>query len=387
MLEDHIDKKRINKESKLKSIRSLDIYNEKESENEVQAMKQIEKEIPKKLSKEEIAGLKKEAEEEIANLKNKTAEEMANLKKKTEEEMADLMRETEEEIAGLNKEAEEEEIANLKKKAEGEEIANLKKKAEEEEIANLKKKAEEEEMAILKKKTDEEMAILKKETDEEMAILKKETEEEIAGLKKAEEEEMANLKKKAEEEVACLKKKSEEEEIANLNEKVEEEEIADLKKKAEERDAFHDQLLRNKAEFSNYQKRLEKESEATAQLAVRDLILDLVSELDNFDRAMKLADNSKDISKFVEGIKLIESQLIKVLGKYGVKSIETIGKEFDPNIHEAVMEEENNELPHHTIISEFQRGFMLKERIVRPAKVKVSKRTAEEEKEEVGPKA
>jgi molecular chaperone GrpE len=163
-----------------------------------------------------------------------------------------------------------------------------------------------------------------------------------------------------------------------------EEVITDLKKKAEERDSFLDQLLRNKAEFVNYQKRMIKENEATAQLAVRNLILDILPELDNFDRALKLADDSNDIAKFVEGIKLIEVQLFKVLGKYGVKSIETIGKAFDPNIHEAVMEEENNEMPHHTIIAEFQRGFMLKERIVRPAKVKVSKRTVEEGKEGEG---
>ena len=163
-----------------------------------------------------------------------------------------------------------------------------------------------------------------------------------------------------------------------------EEVITDLKKKAEERDSFLDQLLRNKAEFVNYQKRMIKENEATAQLAVRNLILDILPELDNFDRALKLADDSNDIATFVEGIKLIEVQLFKVLGKYGVKSIETIGKAFDPNIHEAVMEEENNEMPHHTIIAEFQRGFMLKERIVRPAKVKVSKRTVEEGKEGEG---
>ena len=241
---------------------------------------------------------------------------------------------------------------------------------------------------FLKKGTDEEIANLKKEEEiakEEIANLKKEAEEEIAGLKKKTKEEIAGLKKKAEEEeMANIKKKAEEEEIADLEKKVEKEEIADLMKKAEERDTFHDQLLRNKAEFANYQKRMVKESKATAQLAVRDLILDLVSELDNFDRAMKLADDSKDITKFVEGIKLIETQLIKVLGKYGVKSIETTGKEFDPNIHEAVMEEENNELPHHTIVAEFQRGFMLKERVVRPAKVKVSKRTVEEGNEAEG---
>ncbi len=161
-----------------------------------------------------------------------------------------------------------------------------------------------------------------------------------------------------------------------------EEMINDLKKKADERDSLHDQLLRHKAEFVNFQKRMNKENETTVQFAVRDLILDFLPELDNFDRALKLADDSKDIDKFVEGIKLIEVQLFKVLGKYGVKSIETTGKAFDPSIHEAVMEEENNEMPHHTIIAEFQRGFMLKERVVRPAKVKVSKRTVEEGEEE-----
>ncbi len=156
-------------------------------------------------------------------------------------------------------------------------------------------------------------------------------------------------------------------------------EIVELKKKAEERDTYLDQLLRTKAEFMNYQKRRVKEGESTSQFAVQSLILDFLPELDNFDRALKLADNSKDIDKFVEGIKLIEEQLFKVLGKYGVEAIETVGKAFDPNLHEAVMEEENNEMPHHTIIDEFQRGFLLKERVIRPSKVKVSKRTIEEE--------
>lgn len=157
--------------------------------------------------------------------------------------------------------------------------------------------------------------------------------------------------------------------------------IAELKKKAEERDTYLDQLLRTKAEFINYQKRVAKEHESTAQFAVQNLILDFLPELDNFDRALKLADDSNDFDKFVEGIKLIEEQLFKVLGKYGVESIETAGKAFDPNLHEAVMEEEDNEIPHHTIIDEFQKGFLLKERVIRPSKVKVSKRTIKEEEE------
>ncbi len=159
------------------------------------------------------------------------------------------------------------------------------------------------------------------------------------------------------------------------------EEVSELKKKAEERDTYLDQLLRTKAEFVNYQKRVAKEHESTAQFAVQNLILDFLPELDNFDRALKLAEDSNDFDKFVEGIKLIEEQLFKVLGKYGVEPIETAGKAFDPNLHEAVMEEENNEMPHHTIVDEFQKGFLLKERVIRPSKVKVSKRTIEEEGE------
>ena len=157
------------------------------------------------------------------------------------------------------------------------------------------------------------------------------------------------------------------------------EDILELKKNAAERDTYLDQLLRTKAEFINYQKRMVKESASTSQFAVQNLILDFLPELDNFDRALKLADSSKDIDKFVDGFKLIEEQLFKVLRKYGVEPIETVGKPFDPNLHEAVMEEENNEMPHHTIIDEFQRGFLLKERVIRPSKVKVSKRTIEEE--------
>lgn len=156
-------------------------------------------------------------------------------------------------------------------------------------------------------------------------------------------------------------------------------ELDELKKKAEECDSVIDKLLRTRAEFQNFQKRMRKEQESVAQFAVKDLILDLLPELDNFGRAAKLAEDSKEIDKFLEGLKLIEDQLFKVLEKHGVKPIETEGKPFDPKLHEAVFEEEDNGLPHHTITEEFQRGYLLNDRIVRPSKVKVSKRTVEEE--------
>ena len=162
-------------------------------------------------------------------------------------------------------------------------------------------------------------------------------------------------------------------------------EIDELRKKAEEHDSLLDQFLRTRAEFLNYQKRMRKELEASARFAVQDLILDLFPELDNFERAVKHAEDANDLEKFIEGIKLIENQLFKALGKYGVTPIETIGKDFDPKLHEAVVEEENNELPHHTVTGEFQRGYFLKERVIRPAKVKVSKRSVDQDVSEAKP--
>ncbi len=160
------------------------------------------------------------------------------------------------------------------------------------------------------------------------------------------------------------------------------EELEELRKKAEDHDSLLDQLLRAKAEFANYQKRMRKELESTRNFAIQELVLDLFPELDNFERALKHAEESDDLDKVVEGVRLIENQLLKVLGKYGVKPIKPLGKPFDPSLHEAVVEEENNDLPHHTVTGEFQQGFLLKDRVIRPAKVKVSKRTVDEDESE-----
>lgn len=155
-------------------------------------------------------------------------------------------------------------------------------------------------------------------------------------------------------------------------------EMDELRKKGEEHDSLLNQLLRTRAEFANYQKRMHKELKSVGDFAIQDLVLDLFPELDNFERALKHAEDSDDFDKFVEGVRLIETQMLKVLGKYGVKPIEPVGKPFDPTLHEAIVEEENNDLPHHTVTGEFQKGFLLKERVIRPSKVKVSKRTVDE---------
>ncbi|MDR4506584.1 MAG: nucleotide exchange factor GrpE [Candidatus Scalindua sp.] len=159
-------------------------------------------------------------------------------------------------------------------------------------------------------------------------------------------------------------------------------EIEELRQKAEEHDSLLNQLLRTRADFSNYQKRMQKDLKSARDFAIQELVCDLLPELDNFERALKHAENSDDLDKFVEGVRLTETQILKILDKYGVTPIEPIGKPFDPNLHEAIVEEENNDHPHHTVTGEFQKGFLLKERVIRPSKVKVSKRTVDETESE-----
>ncbi len=213
----------------------------------------------------------------------------------------------------------------------------------------------------------------KSENMEEEKYLESQVQDDIV-IEEEKKEAKVQEEQKGEEKLETKEEESDSEEQVVLTKK----EADALRKKAEECDSFVDKLLRTRAEFLNYQKRVRKEHETITQFAIQDLISDLFPEFDNFERAVKLAEDSKDINKFVEGIKLIEGQLHKVLEKHGVKRIETVGKSFDPNLHEAVVEEENNELPHHTVIEELQRGFLLKERVVRPSKVKVSKRTEKE---------
>lgn len=153
------------------------------------------------------------------------------------------------------------------------------------------------------------------------------------------------------------------------------EEITELIKKARERDEYLDKMQRTRAEYLNFQKRKEKESQDLRRFAVQGLVVELTSILDNFERAIQSTKESKDFDKLLEGIQLVEGQFSKTLEGCGVKPIETAGVPFDPVMHEAVMEEEDNKQLHHTVTLILQKGFLLNDRVIRPAKVKVSKRT------------
>ena len=136
-----------------------------------------------------------------------------------------------------------------------------------------------------------------------------------------------------------------------------------------------DKLLRLQAEFENVRKRLERERQDYIKFANEEIIAELLNVLDDLERTVDLAESSKeDISAFLKGIEMILAHLYEMLKNHGVKPIEAEGKIFDPNFHEALMQVENKDLPEHTIVEELQKGYLLNDRIIRTAKVKVSKK-------------
>jgi molecular chaperone GrpE len=137
----------------------------------------------------------------------------------------------------------------------------------------------------------------------------------------------------------------------------------------------YDKMLRNQADLENTRKRLEREKQDFIKFANEGLLLELLNVLDDLERTVELAQAGKDdLSAFVKGIEMILAHLYELLKNHGVKPIEAEGKIFDPSFHEALMQVENKELPEHTIIEELQKGYLIHGRVLRTAKVKVSKK-------------
>ena len=139
-----------------------------------------------------------------------------------------------------------------------------------------------------------------------------------------------------------------------------------------ERDDFKDRWLRKSAEFDNYRKRIERERREQADQAVTDLLLELLSVVDDFDRALTV-DAGEGGNAYRKGIELIHGKLQDLLRKQGVKAIDTLGADFDPNVHMAVMHEESPDHREGEVIGELQKGYLLHDRLLRPAMVKVAK--------------
>lgn len=144
-----------------------------------------------------------------------------------------------------------------------------------------------------------------------------------------------------------------------------------LKLKAE-RDSFYEQVLRSNAELENFRKRMRREMEDAARYQYLPLFRDLLPCLDNLSRTIQSAEASGNIESLLQGLRMIVKQFDDMFAKNSAKAIATVGTTFDANVHEALMQVPTNEHPPMTVIQEVERGYMLHERVIRPAKVIVA---------------
>jgi molecular chaperone GrpE len=145
-----------------------------------------------------------------------------------------------------------------------------------------------------------------------------------------------------------------------------------LRARAQERDQFLDLLKRTQADFENYQKRNQREREQERRYWHGTLAQDLLPVLDNLERATVAAEQAGEKGPLVQGVGMVHSQLLDLLKRHGISPIEAVGKPFDPNVHQAVMQQPSADQPPHTVLQVLEQGFKIHDRVLRPAKVVVS---------------
>ena len=141
----------------------------------------------------------------------------------------------------------------------------------------------------------------------------------------------------------------------------------------QQRDDYYDRLLRKTAEFDNYRKRTERERIQLSEAAAADLLTELLPLVDDLERALKAEAGPDAGAGIRKGVELIHKQLLDILRKRGVKAIDVLGADFDPHFHMAVAHESSEGHRENEVTEEFRRGYMLGDRLLRPAMVKVAK--------------
>lgn len=149
---------------------------------------------------------------------------------------------------------------------------------------------------------------------------------------------------------------------------------ARLREVEEENGKLNDQLLRKQADFENFRKRMFREKDEAIKFANSELLTDLIAVIDDFERAIKSSEESKDFDSFHAGVEMIEKQFTSMLErKYGLKRFESAGEEFDPERHQAIsVGDSPPEGNAQIVLEDYQKGYLLNDRVLRPAKVKVS---------------
>lgn len=174
-------------------------------------------------------------------------------------------------------------------------------------------------------------------------------------------------------ETADVEHNQEAEEISEAEGKAAEEaQGAGLKEARAQAEELQQRLLRAQADFDNFRRRTVKEKEELAQYASSKLVTELLPVLDNFERALAAAQTGSEEQSFVKGVNMIFRQFMQVLEQEGVKAMNAVGEPFNPEFHQAIMQVESEEHEEGIVVEEVQKGYMLKDRVLRPAMVKVS---------------
>lgn len=147
------------------------------------------------------------------------------------------------------------------------------------------------------------------------------------------------------------------------------EEISTLKTQVE---AEQEKYLRLYAEFENYKRRIQKENDTQRKYQAQGVLNDVLPALDNFERALQIEGDDESFKSLKKGVEMVYSSLVKALEDNGLEAIKTEGEAFDPNFHQAVVQDDNPEFESGQITEELQKGYKLKERVLRPSMVKVN---------------
>ncbi len=160
--------------------------------------------------------------------------------------------------------------------------------------------------------------------------------------------------------------------------KKKEENIEELKKLLDEKEKeikeLQEKMLYLQADFENFKKLKAKEKIETLKYGNESLLKEFIPVVDNLEMALNHASTTEDYKSITEGVRLTLNEFLKVLERAGVTRIDAVGQKFDPNLHEAFYQEERDDIDPETVISEFQKGYLLNERLIRPSRVILSKK-------------
>ncbi|MBM7577645.1 molecular chaperone GrpE [Jeotgalibacillus terrae] len=155
-------------------------------------------------------------------------------------------------------------------------------------------------------------------------------------------------------------------------ETAETEEIAAEENWQQKAEEAEDKYLRLRAEFDNYRRRIQKENETLQKYRAQNVVTGILPALDNFERALNIETTNDESASLLKGMQMVHSSLLEALKAEGVEVIESVGQQFDPNLHQAVMQVSEEGTESNTVIEELQKGYKLKDRVIRPSMVKVN---------------